>query len=124
MCRGRAAAAWLPWLQTNTVALWHLQVHANPLPLSGSIDADDWLAELAATPLTSVADPRRSSIPSAAAAAAVTDGVREVSPRDVAERIIALRSHVALEVQEDLELLPRDNDAVRRRCVDLCNPKC
>lgn len=62
----------------------HNYISENPLPLAGDTDADAWLVSLASSPLTSVQDPRRSSIPSAAAAAAVTQGKREVSPRSAA----------------------------------------
>jgi hypothetical protein len=59
----------------------HNYVSEHPLPLGGDLDPDDWLVQLASTPFTKVQDPRRSSVPSAAAAAAVTQGEREVSPR-------------------------------------------
>lgn len=59
----------------------HNYVSENPIPLSGDTDADAWLVALASSPLTSVQDPRRSSVASVAAAAAVTQGKREVSPR-------------------------------------------
>lgn len=59
----------------------HNYISENPLPLAGDSDADEWLVALASSPLTSVQDPRRSSVPSVAAAAAVTQGMREVSPR-------------------------------------------
>lgn len=66
------------------------------------------------TPLQ-VVDPRRSSVVSAAAAAAVMNGEREVSPREVAERIMKLREHIAKEAIEELQVIPRDNDTVLRR---------
>ena len=47
--------------------------------------------QLASAPLTSVSDPRRSSVVSAAAVEAAAGGVREVSPREVVERIMNLR---------------------------------
>lgn len=58
-------------------------------PASMSLLRDD--AQLASAPLTSVSDPRRSSVVSAAAVAAATGGVREVSPREVVERVMNLR---------------------------------
>ena len=58
----------------------------HPLPMNGSTDADDWIVDLASTPLSRVQDPSRSSVPSVAAAAAVLQGVREVSPRSVRAR--------------------------------------
>lgn len=59
------------------------QVAEHPLPLSPDTDADTWLVALASSPLSEVQDPRRSSVPSAAAAAAALQGKREVSPRCV-----------------------------------------
>jgi hypothetical protein len=57
------------------------QIAEHPLLLAPDTDADAWLVELASSPLCDVTDPRRSSVPSAAAAAAVMQGKREVSPR-------------------------------------------
>jgi hypothetical protein len=51
--------------------------------LAGETDADAWLVELASSPFTTVNDPRRSTVPSVAAAAAVMQGERAVSPRCV-----------------------------------------
>lgn len=59
----------------------HNYVSEHPLPLAGETDPDAWLVELASSPFTRVNDPRRSTVPSVAAAAAVTHGEREVSPR-------------------------------------------
>ena len=62
-----------------------------------------WLAELAAQPLTRVSDPGRSSAPSAAALAQVgAAGEREVSPRDIVERVLALRLDIADEMADEL----------------------
>jgi len=83
----------------------HLAKH--PLVVDANGSAKAWLAELAAQPLTQLADPGRSSAPSPAALAQATNGVREVSPRDVCERILALRLDIAAEFQADL-----DNTAV------------
>ncbi|KAI8473638.1 MAG: hypothetical protein J3K34DRAFT_410087 [Monoraphidium minutum] len=100
--------------------LWlHNYVADTPLPLSGETDADEWLARLATTPLTMVQDPRRSSVPTVAAQTAVLHGVREVSPRDVAERIMALRQHIATEMAEGLGRVGEANAAVRRRALEL-----
>lgn len=100
--------------------LWlHSYVAETPLPLSGQTDADEWLARLATTPLTKVQDPRRSSVPSIAAATAVLNGEREVSPRDVAERIMSLRQHIASEMAEGLAGIGEANAAVRRRALEL-----
>ncbi|GBF98886.1 hypothetical protein Rsub_11524 [Raphidocelis subcapitata] len=100
--------------------LWlHNFVADHPLPLSGETDADEWVARLATCPLTTVQDPRRSSVPTAVAAAAVLQGEREVSPRDVAERVLALRAHIAEEMSEGLGRMPEANAAVRRRALEL-----
>jgi hypothetical protein len=95
----------------------HNYVADNPLPLAGEADADEWVARLATSPLTTVQDPRRSSVPSVAAAAAVLQGEREVSPRDVAERVLALRAHIAEEMREGLGRMGEANAGVRRRCA-------
>ena len=47
-----------------------MQVAEHPLSLAPDTDADAWLVALASSPLSEVQDPRRSSVPSAAAAAA------------------------------------------------------
>lgn len=90
----------------------HNYVSDHPLPLDGGIDADDWLIQLASTPLTRIQDPSRSSVPSLAAAAAVLNGEREVSPREVAERLLALREHISKEMIEDLGRIGSDNSEV------------
>ncbi|GLI69103.1 hypothetical protein VaNZ11_013650 [Volvox africanus] len=89
----------------------------NPMVMDGSTDADEWLVRLAATPWTKVQDPRRSSVVSAAAAAAVLNGEREVSPREVAERIMRLREHIAKEMTEDLSRIGADNTDVLKRTL-------
>eukprot|EP00878_Enallax_costatus_P006853 GHUV01007181.1.p1 GENE.GHUV01007181.1~~GHUV01007181.1.p1 ORF type:complete len:247 (+),score=27.52 GHUV01007181.1:42-782(+) len=96
----------------------HNYISENSLPLAGDTDADEWLIALASSPLTSVQDPRRSSVASVAAAAAVTQGTREVSPRDVAERIMGLREHIAQEVMEELTKITQANTDVRRRALE------
>ncbi|GIL73184.1 hypothetical protein Vretimale_4766 [Volvox reticuliferus] len=89
----------------------------NPMVMDGSTDADEWLVRLASTPWTKVQDPRRSSVVSAAAAAAVLNGEREVSPREVAERIMRLREHIAKEMTEDLSRIGSDNIDVLKRTL-------
>lgn len=51
----------------------------------------------------STQDPRRSSVVTAATLAAVTNGEREISPRDIAERIMALRIEIARELGYDTQ---------------------
>ncbi|KAG2450240.1 hypothetical protein HYH02_000337 [Chlamydomonas schloesseri] len=89
----------------------------HPLAVDPAVDADEWLVQLAATPWTKVQDPRRSSVVSAAAQAAVMNGEREVSPREVAERIMRLREHIAKEMAEDLARVPADNTEVLKRTL-------
>jgi hypothetical protein len=72
------------------------QVAEHPLPLAPDTDADAWLVALASSPLSEVQDPRRSSVPSAAAAAAALQGKREVSPRWVGPCWVAVLARVAL----------------------------
>ncbi|KAG2499951.1 hypothetical protein HYH03_002236 [Edaphochlamys debaryana] len=91
----------------------------NPLVVDPAVDADEWLVKLATTPLTKVQDPRRSSVVTAAAAAAVLNGEREVSPRELAERIMRLREHIAAEMAEDLGAIREDNVQVQRRTLSL-----
>ena len=76
---------------------------ANPLVVDDKGSAKAWLAELAAQPLTVVAEPGRSSAPSPMALEQVTRGLREVSPRDCVERILALRLDIADEFRADLD---------------------
>ncbi|CAD7701607.1 unnamed protein product [Ostreobium quekettii] len=102
--------------ETNPQLHYFLHAHVveHPLKMDGS--SEDWLTELAATPLTKVRDPRRSTAPTMEAEAAVK-GEKEVSPRDLAERILELRAQIAQEVAEDAELMPGFNDAVLRRAL-------
>jgi hypothetical protein len=78
------------------------------------VDPDEWLAELASQPLSRVQDPRRSSVVSAAVANAVLHSEREVSPRAVAERLLALRAHIAEEMTEDMQNIGAANTNVLR----------
>ena len=73
--------------------------------------------QLASAPLTKVSDPSRSSIVSVASAQAATNGVREVSPRDVVERIMGLREHIAQEMVEDLGAIKSSNSNVLRQAL-------
>lgn len=96
----------------------HNYISDNPLPLGGTVDPDEWLVALASTPLSKVKDPRRSSVASAASHAAATAGEREVSPREVAERILGLRQHIATEVMEELGGMGQANAGVTRRALE------
>lgn len=87
----------------------HCYVADNPLSLDASRDPDDWLTDLATSPLTTVTDPRRSAVVSAATLAAATQGERSVSPRDAAERIMSLREHIAKEMAEELGYVIRQS---------------
>ncbi len=87
----------------------------HPLTVDAQNSAKAWLSELAAQPLARLSDPGRSSAPSAAGAAQTGEaGVREVSPRDVVERILALRLDVAAEVATDLGAVREANAQVLR----------
>ena len=66
----------------------------NPIQLDEKHSMEDWLTRLAARPLTRVNDPRRSSVPGPAAEESALRNGREVSPRDLVERILAER-HVS-----------------------------
>uniref|UniRef100_A0A383VAX8 Uncharacterized protein n=1 Tax=Tetradesmus obliquus TaxID=3088 RepID=A0A383VAX8_TETOB len=96
----------------------HNYLSEHPLPLAGETDADAWLVELASSPYTTVSDPRRSSVPTVAAQAAVMQGERAVSPRDVADRIMGLREHIAQEMQEELGAIHGANSDVNRRALE------
>lgn len=96
----------------------HNYISAHPLIMDGSLDPDNWLVELAAAPWQMVQDPRRSSVVSPASAAAALQGEREVSPREVAERIMRLREHIAQEMIEDLNRISHDNTGVLKRTLN------
>ncbi|WIA12739.1 hypothetical protein OEZ85_006377 [Tetradesmus obliquus] len=96
----------------------HNYLSEHPLPLAGETDADAWLVELASSPYTTVSDPRRSSVPTVAAKAVVMQGERAVSPRDVADRIMGLREHIAQEMQEELGAIHGANSDVNRRALE------
>lgn len=76
----------------------HQYVAENPFELGADRSMDDWLTQLAAQPLVRVKDPRRSSIPGPASEEAALRGGREVSPRDLCERILAVRKSVGEEL--------------------------
>eukprot|EP00877_Chromochloris_zofingiensis_P002554 jgi/Chrzof1/1229/Cz01g45160.t1 len=109
----------------------HNYVSEHPIPLSADTDADEWLVALATTPYTKfdqqpafslassikVQDPRRSSVPSAAAAAAVMQGGREVSPR---YRRAKCTQHVQwCHLQCDWQLAANDKDKIISVCSRL-----
>ena len=77
----------------------HNYVHENPIQLDEKHSMEDWLTRLAARPLTRVNYPRRSSVPGPAAEESALRNGREVSPRDLVERILAARVHVAQELE-------------------------
>ena len=70
-----------------------------------------WLARLAAQPPVVLSDPGRSSAPSAAAAAQASS-TREVSPRDLVERVLATRLDVAAEIVAEMDKMGASNAAV------------
>ena len=77
----------------------HNYVNENPIQLDEKHSMEDWLTRLAARPLTRVKDPRMSSVPGPAAEESALRNGREVSPRDLVERILAARVHVAQELE-------------------------
>ena len=77
----------------------HNYVNENPIQLDEKHSMEDWLTRLAARPLTRVNDPRRASVPGPAAEESALRNGREVSPRDLVERILAARVHVAQELE-------------------------
>ena len=91
----------------------------HPLVVDSSYGARAWLAELAAQPLARVSDPGRSSAPSPAALAQASPdkNVREVSPRDVVERVLALRTDIAAEMAADLDAVREANASVLRAAL-------
>jgi hypothetical protein len=91
----------------------------HPFVVDAQNSAAGWLAALAAQPLTRVSDPGRASAPSAAAlnAADPVKGVREVSPRECVERILALRLDIAAEMCDDLERTRDANASVLRAAL-------
>lgn len=95
----------------------HDYIHQNPFNLSESASMDDWLVGLAAQPLRRVKDPRRSSVPGHAAEEAALRKGREVSPRDVVERIIQARTHVADELVGVRDQLSVKNSAIFTRAL-------
>lgn len=66
--------------------------------MDGNDSAEEWLVTLAARPFQKISDPRRSSIVDMASLSAVTKGERDISPRDIAERIMAVRIEIVREV--------------------------
>ena len=90
----------------------HNYVHENPIQLDEKHSMEDWLTRLAARPLTRVNDPRRSSVPGPAAEESALRNGREVSPRDLVERILAARVHVAQELEGVGEKLSVRNNLI------------
>lgn len=96
----------------------HNYLADNPFPAVGSGKGEEWLTQLALAPLASVRDPGSSSIVSAMAKEAAGEGgAREVAPRDVAERVLKLRAHLAGEMVEDLGGIEAVNAQVMRAAV-------
>lgn len=100
----------------------HLFLHEylvnHPLPATDDEHgAEQWLADLACTPLTLVSDPRRSSVCGPAGEETYLRGKREVSPRDIAERVLALRASLAVDFINELEKVPIRNSAILRRAL-------
>jgi len=100
----------------------HLFLHdylaEKPFPPVGSGKGEEWLTHLAIAPLASVRDPGSSSVVSAMAQEAAGEGgAREVAPRDVAERVLKLRAHLAREMVEDLGGIDAVNAQVMRAAV-------
>ena len=90
----------------------HNYVNENPIQLDEKHSMEDWLTRLAARPLTRVNDPRRSSVPGPAAEESALRNGREVSPRDLVERILAARVHVAQELEGVGEKLSVRNNLI------------
>ena len=90
----------------------HNYISENPIQLSEQRSMEDWLTGLASRPLTRVNDPRRSSVPGPAAEEAALRGGREISPRDLVERICAARVHVAKELGGVSEKLSVRNNSI------------
>ena len=97
----RQAGKTLIYYATETNGEMHLflneWIHDHPLVVDAKGSHRTWLAELGSQPLTKVVDPGRSSSPSPAGLEQVLKGEREVSPRDVLERILALRDDLSKE---------------------------
>ena len=55
---------------------------------------------------------------SVAAVESATNGIREVSPREVVERVLNLREHIALEMLEELGTIKADNSNVMRSALE------
>ncbi|EFJ52107.1 hypothetical protein VOLCADRAFT_86928 [Volvox carteri f. nagariensis] len=79
----------------------------NPLVMDGNADADEWLVRLAATPWTKVQSLARHLQPLSSMARG----------REVADRIMRLREHIAKEMTEDLSRIAADNTDVLKRTL-------
>jgi len=87
-------------------------------PITSETDMDDYLSRLAATPLTRVVDPRRSSVPGPREEEEALRKGRKVSPRDVCERIMACRLEVAKELGGVSNQLNVRNNNVLRKALE------
>lgn len=90
----------------------YLSQNGPPAVDSGNT-ARDWLARLAAQPVAVMRDPNP---------ATPRTETREVSPRDLTERLLALRLDVAAEVASDLDRVPTANSAILLATLKLTNP--
>lgn len=90
------------------LAAWLAAKGTPPLDAAGGAAA--WLSELAAQPLARVEDPVRPS------------ESRAVSPRDVVERVLALRLELAREVALDLRATAATNASVLRAALERTLP--
>ena len=82
------------------------------------VDSDNsarvWLTEMGAQPPAKVSDPGRSSAPSPAGFEQAVHGVRDVNPRDLLTRLLALRLELAQELIGDLNKVQTANTDILR----------
>ena len=77
--------------------------------------SEEWLCTLSSVPLAQVEDKMRASVPSYES---MEPRVRQVSPRDIAERIMLARMDIARDMCEMLEACERKNGNVLREALE------
>ena len=86
-------------------------------PVDSQNSARDWLARLAAQPVTVLQDPLRATMVKREDEEAKY--LREVSPRDIAERLLALRLDIANEVSVDFQKVSTANSAILLKTLSI-----
>ena len=100
-------------METNGELHLYLNNYIAQNPLTD--DVDEWLVELAAAPLTKVESKMNARVPTIES---LQLKFREVSPRDVVERVLSFQAELAKEFCKSLEKLGVENAKILRKALE------